>query len=41
MAHWHIQFSTDPELVANVTDIVGLSGATRENAIVLGVDEKS
>ena len=31
--------STDPELVANVTDIVGRYLAPPENAIVLCVDE--
>ena len=35
------KFSTDPELVAKVTDIVGLYLAPPENAIVLCVDEKS
>jgi len=34
-------FSTDPELVAKVTDIIGLYLSPPENAIVLGVDEKS
>ncbi|MCD2158192.1 IS630 family transposase [Rhodococcus cerastii] len=34
-------FSTDPELVAKVTDIVGLYLEPPENAIVLCVDEKS
>jgi transposase len=35
------KFSTDPELVAKVTDVVGLYLAPPENAIVLCVDEKS
>ena len=35
------KFSTDPELVAKVTDIVGLYLAPPENGIVLCVDEKS
>src|ERR1700712_5580283 len=35
------KFSTDPELVAKVTDIVGVYLAPPENAIVLCVDEKS
>jgi len=35
------KFSTDPELVAKVTDVVGLYVAPPENAIVLCVDEKS
>jgi transposase len=35
------KFSTDPELVAKVIDIVGLYLAPPENAIVLCVDEKS
>jgi transposase len=35
------KFSTDPELVAKVTDIVGLYLAPPENAVVLCVDEKS
>jgi transposase len=35
------RFSTDPELVAKVTDICGLYLAPPENAIVLCVDEKS
>ena len=35
------RFSTDPELVAKVTDVVGLYLAPPENAIVLCVDEKS
>jgi hypothetical protein len=35
------KFSTDPELVAKVTDVVGLYLAPPENAIVLCVDENS
>jgi len=35
------KFSTDPELVAEVTDVVGLYLAPPENAVVLCVDEKS
>jgi transposase len=35
------KFSTDPELVAKVTDIIGLYLAPPENAIVLCCDEKS
>ncbi len=35
------KFSTDPELVAKVTDVVGLYLAPPESAIVLCVDEKS
>ena len=35
------RFSTDPELVGEVTDICGLYLAPPENAIVLCVDEKS
>jgi len=35
------KFSTDPELVAKVTDVVGLYLAPPENAIVLSIDEKS
>ncbi|VEH41639.1 Transcriptional regulators [Kocuria rosea] len=35
------KFSTDPELVARVVDVVGLYLAPPENAIVLCVDEKS
>ena len=35
------KFSPDPELVAKVTDVVGLYLAPPENAIVLCVDEKS
>jgi transposase len=35
------RFSTDPQLVAKVTDVVGLYLAPPENAVVLCVDEKS
>jgi transposase len=35
------KFSTDPQLVAKVTDVVGLYLAPPDNAIVLCVDEKS
>ena len=35
------KFSTDPELVAKVTDVVGLYLAPPDNAIVLCVEEKS
>jgi transposase len=35
------KFSTDPQLVAKVTDIVGLYLSPPENAVVLCVDEKS
>ena len=35
------KFSTDPELIAKVTDVVGLYLNPPENAIVLSVDEKS
>ena len=35
------RFSTDPQLVGKVTDVVGLYLAPPENAIVLCVDEKS
>jgi hypothetical protein len=35
------KFPTDPELVAKVTDVVGLYLDPPENAIVLCVDEKS
>ena len=35
------KFSTDPELVAKVRDVVGLYLAPPENAVVLCVDEKS
>lgn len=41
---WRVEtfkFSTDPELVAKVTDVVGLYLAPPDNAIVLCVDEKS
>jgi transposase len=35
------KFSTDPELQAKVTDVIGLYLAPPENAVVLCVDEKS
>ena len=35
------KFSTDPELVGKVTDVIGLYLAPPENAVVLCVDEKS
>jgi transposase len=35
------KFSTDPELVGKVTDVVGLYLAPPDNAIVLCIDEKS
>ena len=35
------KFSTDPELVAKVTDVIGLYLNPPENAVVLCVDEKS
>lgn len=35
------KFSTDPEMVARVTDVVGLYLNPPENAVVLCVDEKS
>ncbi len=41
---WRVEtfkFSTDPQLVAKVTDVVGLYLAPPQNAIVLCVDEKS
>src|SRR5690242_12499713 len=41
---WRVEtfkFSTDPELVAKVTDVVGLYLAPPQNAVVLCVDEKS
>jgi len=44
LAPWRAEtfkFSTDPELVAKVTDVIGLYLAPPENAIVLCVDEKS
>jgi transposase len=44
LAPWRCEtfkFSTDPELVAKVTDVVGLYLAPPENAVVLCVDEKS
>jgi hypothetical protein len=42
VAPWRVEtfkFSTDPELVAKVYDVVGLYLAPPENAVVLGVDE--
>ncbi len=44
VAPWRVEtfkFSTDPELVAKVSDVVGLYLAPPEDAIVLCVDEKS
>jgi transposase len=44
VAPWRCEtfkFSTDPELVAKVTDVVGLYLAPPQNAIVVCVDEKS
>ena len=44
VAPWRVEtfkFSTDPQLVAKVTDVVGLYLAPPENAIVLCIDEKS
>jgi transposase len=44
VAPWRCEtfkFSTDPELIAKVTDVVGLYLAPPDNAIVLCVDEKS
>jgi transposase len=44
VAPWRVEtfkFSTDPQLVAKVSDIVGLYLAPPENAIVLCIDEKS
>jgi transposase len=44
VAPWRCEtfkFSTDPQLVAKVTDVVGLYLAPPENAIVLCCDEKS
>ena len=44
VAPWRAEtfkFSTDPELVAKVTDVVGLYLAPPQNAVVLCVDEKS
>lgn len=35
------RFSTEPELVAKVVDVVGLYLAPPENAVVLSIDEKS
>jgi len=44
VAPWRVEtfkFSTDPQMVGKVTDVVGLYLAPPENAIVLCVDEKS
>ncbi len=44
VAPWRVEtfkFSTDPELVAKVTDVVGLYLAPPEDAIVLCIDEES
>ncbi len=44
VAPWRVEtfkFSTDPELVGKVIDVVGLYLAPPENAIVLCIDEKS
>jgi transposase len=44
VAPWRVEtfmFSTDPELVAKVTDVVGLYLAPPENAIALCIGEKS
>src|SRR5665811_25009 len=44
VAPWRVEtfkFSTDPQLVGKVVDVVGLFLAPPENAIVLCVDEKS
>ncbi|WP_082588510.1 IS630 family transposase [Terrabacter sp. Root181] len=44
VAPWRVEtfkFSTDPELVGKVVDVVGLYLAPPENAIVLSIDEKS
>jgi len=44
VAPWRCEtfkFSTDPQLVAKITDVVGLYLAPPENAVVLCVDEKS
>ncbi len=44
MQSWRCEtftFSTDPELRAKVTDVVGLYLAPPQNAVVLCVDEKS
>jgi transposase len=41
---WRVEtfkFSTDPELIAKVTDVVGLYLNPPQNAIVLSIDEKS
>ena len=39
MAGETFKFSTDPELVAKVTDVVGLYLGAPEDAVVLCVDE--
>lgn len=39
--HEHFQFSTDPEFVDKVRDVVGLYMSPPANAVVLCVDEKS
>ena len=39
--HGTFKYSTDPELVAKVTDVVGLYLAPPDNAVALCVDEKS
>jgi hypothetical protein len=41
VAIWAAAFSTDPELVGKVTDLVGLYVNPPENPIVLSVDAKS
>jgi len=44
VAPWRVEtfkFSTDPELVAKVIDVVGLYLAPPENAVILCIDEKS
>ena len=44
VAPWRVEtfkFSTDPHLIAKVTDVVGLYLAPPDNAIVLCIDEKS
>lgn len=39
--HEHFQFSTDPEFVDKVRDVVGLYMSPPQNAVVLCLDEKS
>jgi hypothetical protein len=39
--HEHFQFSTDPEFVDKVRDVVGLYMSPPSNAVVLCLDEKS